>query len=151
MTDKIPQDMKDSVNKVWLAGLGAMAVAEEEGSKLFKNLVERGETYETKGRERWDGMKSKVEETSEKAKGNVESKFDVVGDKLDDAVANTLRRLGVPSRDEIATLTKRVEELTAVVEQLSPERRPAAKTAAAKTAPAKKAAAKKTDDDTPAN
>jgi len=30
-------DLKDSVHRIWLAGLGALAAAEEEGSKLFSN------------------------------------------------------------------------------------------------------------------
>ena len=130
--EKIQDELKDSVNKVWLAGLGALATAEEEGMKVFKNLVERGESYEARNRERYEEVRTKVEETADKAKNKAGSTWDTVEDKFDETVAATMRRLGVPSRDEIATLTKRVEELTAVVEQLRP-------------APAKKAA-KKTDE-----
>ena len=49
---KSPNELKESVHKIWLAGLGAMSVAEQEGSKLFKNLVEKGEQYESRGKER---------------------------------------------------------------------------------------------------
>jgi poly(hydroxyalkanoate) granule-associated protein len=41
-----PQDMsqrmKDSAQHIWLAGLGAFAKAQEEGSKVFENLVKEG-------------------------------------------------------------------------------------------------------------
>lgn len=125
---KVQEELKESVHKIFLAGLGAMAMAEEEGSKFFKNLVEKGEGYETRGKKRWDGVKEQVEEARTKAKGRAESTFEKVEDTFDDAVARATRRLGIPSRDEIAMLTKRVEELTKVVEDL----RPATKTSAKK-------------------
>lgn len=142
MSDKkqMQDEIKDSVHKVWLAGLGAVAMAEQEGSKFLKNLVEQGEAYEGRGKERFEDVKSKVDEATGKVKGRAESTFGKVGDKFDDAVAGAMRRLGVPGRDEIATLTQRVEELTSVVEQLRDGK-------------AKKATAKKVEApaDTPAN
>jgi len=116
-------EIKDSAHKIWLAGLGALQAAEEEGSKLFKNLVERGETFESRGRERYEDVKDQVEDVAEKAKDRAESTWDKVEARLDDAVTSALGRLGVPSRDEIATLTRRVEELTAVVEKLKPAKK----------------------------
>ena len=34
--------VKDSAQQIWLAGLGAFAKAQEEGSKVFENLVKEG-------------------------------------------------------------------------------------------------------------
>lgn len=120
MSDKKTQsELKDSVHKIFLAGLGALATAEEEGSKLFKNLVERGETYESRGKEAWEGMKDKVDEARQKAKDQAGTTYEKVENQVDDAVASALGRMGVPSRTEIATLTKRVEELTALVERMN--------------------------------
>lgn len=119
MTDKKDQnDLKESVNKIWLAGLGALAAAEEEGSKLFKNLVEKGEKWESKGRTTIHEVGSDVKEKVEEAREKATHTWDQVGDRFDDALASALKRFGVPSREEIATLTKRVEELTALVESL---------------------------------
>lgn len=119
MTDKKDQnDLKESVNKIWLAGLGALAAAEEEGSKLFKNLVEKGEKWESKGRNTIHDVRSDVKEKVEEAREKATHTWEQVGDRFDDALANALKRFGVPSREEIATLTKRVEELTALVEGL---------------------------------
>jgi len=40
---KDPQnDLTQSAHKIWLAGLGAVAMAEEDGGKLLKSRVERG-------------------------------------------------------------------------------------------------------------
>ena len=132
MTEKrdYQAELKDNAHKIWLAGLGALSAAEDEGSKMFKNLVARGEAFESRGRERYDEVKEKVEDVAEKAKGRAETTWEKAESKLDDAVASALGRLGVPSRDEIATLTQRVEELTAVVEKLKPAKKAPAKSTA---------------------
>lgn len=118
--DKVQEELRDSVHKVWLAGLGAVALAEEKGGEFFKGLVERGEGFEAQGKERLDEVRGKVNEARTKAKDQATSTFDKVEERVDDAVNSAMRRMGVPGRDEIATLTKRVEELTRVVEQLRP-------------------------------
>ncbi len=137
MTDpkNIQAELRDSAHKIWLAGLGALQAAEEEGSKLFKNLVERGESFENRGRERYSEVKTRVGDVTEKAKDRAESTWEKVESRLDDAVSSALGRLGVPSRDEIATLTRRVEELTAMVEKLAAK--PAAKKPARKSSTSK--------------
>ena len=40
----------DAANKIWKAGLGALRTAEEEGSRIFKSLVEKGEDFQTSSR-----------------------------------------------------------------------------------------------------
>ena len=133
MSDKnIQNELKDSAHKIWLAGLGALATAEEEGSKLFKNLVERGEGWESKNKERWEemkeGVKSKIDETTGKAKDEAEGAWDKVESRIEDAVGAAFQKAGVPSREEIATLTKRVDELIAVVGKMQ-EKKATAKAA----------------------
>lgn len=119
---ELPKELKESANKVWLAGLGALAMAEEEGSKLFKNLVKKGEEYEVRGKaelgKEFGKLKDIVVEVRGKAGKAFEEVSGKVGEKLDDQVAAALARIGVPSKDEIATLTARVEELTTLVEKL---------------------------------
>ena len=115
-------ELKESAHKIWLAGLGALSTAEEEGSKLFKGLVERGEQYENRGRERWeevrDDVKEKVDEATGKAKKEADQVREKVEERVEEAVSGALKRAGVPTRDEIATLTKRVDELIATVEKM---------------------------------
>jgi poly(hydroxyalkanoate) granule-associated protein len=45
------KDLRKYTQQIWLAGLGAFAKAEEEGGKLFDNLVKIGEDLESKTRE----------------------------------------------------------------------------------------------------
>jgi len=118
----VQDEIKDSVHRIWLAGLGALAAAEEEGSKLFSRLVERGRDVETRGKVEVEKVKTEVD----KVKAKAESTFESWGEKFDERLAATLHRLGVPTRDEIRNLTQRVEELNAKVELLKPRVTPAA-------------------------
>jgi len=125
-TEKNVQDeLKDSVHRIWLAGLGALAAAEEEGSKLFSRLVDRGSDVEAKGKVEVDKVNEKVRVEVDKAKAKAESAFENWGDKLDEKLSSALNRLGVPTRDEIRNLTLRVEELNAKIETLKPRVTPA--------------------------
>ncbi len=153
-------DLRGSAHKIWLAGLGAMAVAEEEGSKLFKNLVAQGERFEPHARQALKDAKKgagqasekarrMAEETTERARKVAEGAWEQLGGAFDEKLAKALHRIGVPTRDEISALTRRIEELTRAVERVrgsqakpgaaKPAPRPAAK-AASKPAAAKAAA-----------
>lgn len=125
---ELQQEMTESAHKIWLAGLGAMALAEEEGSKLFRSLVEKGEGVEGRGKEK-----------VEKAKGTVggvrtvaESYWSTFERTVDDQMTAVIHRIGVPTKSEIEDLTKKVEDLTKSVEKLRAKQttpsRPAAKT-----------------------
>ena len=137
MSDKkdVQNEIKESVGKIWLAGLGALAAAEEEGSKLFKTLVEKGEKWESKGRETIHDVGDEVKEKVGEAKDKAASTWDSMGEKFDDALASALKRFGVPAREEIATLTRRVEELTTLVESLKQPKKAAAPKAAERPEP----------------
>lgn len=118
-TNKNLQDeLKESAHRIWLAGLGALAAAGEEGTKMFDRLVDRGRDYETRGRD-------EARKQYEGAKSSADELWGTWSNKLDEAVTNALHRMGVPSRDEIRNLTQRVEELNTKVEMLKPRVTPA--------------------------
>jgi len=115
--NKIQDELKESAHKIWLAGLGALAAAEEEGTKLFNRLVDRGKDFEAKGKVQVD----KVKAEAEKVKAKAEETFEDWTAKLDERFTGLLQKVGVPTREEIHTLTQKVEELTAKIEQLKPK------------------------------
>lgn len=141
----VTTELKESAHKIWLAGLGAVAVAEEEGSKFFRNLVDRGEKFEDRRKKDVGRAVDRVKEGIDEVKDEVETRWQQIGDSFDRQVANVIERLGVPTREEIHKLTLRVEDLTAKLEARQPQagKAPKAKTAARKTA-ARKTAARKT-------
>ena len=117
-TKNLQDELKDSAHRIWLAGLGALASAGEEGTKMFDRLVDRGREYETRGRD-------EARKQYEGAKASGDDILKTWSDKLDESVTKALHRMGVPSRDEIHNLTRRVEELNAKVEMLKPRVTPA--------------------------
>lgn len=127
---KVQDGVVGSAHSVWLAGLGAVALAEENGRGLFGQLVDRGRKLEARGKEQVGRAKGEVERTRER----VGQRVDALGDGLDRRVAEAMHRLGIPTRDEIAALTRRIEELTARVTEIQPAAKPST-TAAPKATP----------------
>lgn len=145
MTKKdFPMDVKESAHKVWLAGLGAIAVAEKEGSRFFKNLVKKGEKFEAKRKEQVDKAVDRVKDTVkdgvEEVRDEVESRWQRLGDSFDRKVGRAVERLGVPSREEIHKLTQRVENLTAKLDALQKKPQGPARKATSPKAAARKTA-----------
>jgi len=131
-TKKLQDDMMASAHKIWLAGLGALAVGQEEGTKLFKTLVDKGAAFESMGKDKVEqakGTVTGVKTVAESYWGTFEKGFD-------EKVTAVVHRLGVPTKDEIENLTKKVDELNKTIEKLrkpAPARRP--RGTAAKAAP----------------
>ena len=128
-------DVKEATQNVFLAGLGALAMAEEEGSKLFKKLVKKGKKVELPelGAKRVKAIREQLDDASDKASDAVTSRVndakfmaeetaDKVEDRVQDAVAVVMKRIGVPTREEISELTASVERLTKHIDSLKAER-----------------------------
>ena len=104
-------NIRESANRIWLAGLGAFARTQEESEKLFQSLVKEGETVEKRA-------KATAEARLEEAKGKViefrgraNQQFDRLEELFQERVAQVLGRLGVPTQEDIQELAKRVEAL----------------------------------------
>lgn len=113
---KLPREIAGTVTtrgrEVWLAGLGALATAEEQGTALYDTLVkqgaqlvERGETVEQKGKTRLDELKTDVQARG----GAVVEKVETT---VTDPMLDALKKLGVPTRGEVQKLSGQVESLT---------------------------------------
>lgn len=133
----LPQDVLDIAHRVWLAGLGALSTAQDEGDRLFRQLVDRGREMEGQGRETVQGAAGRARATAgsvregartsaESVRESARSAAEGVGEALDARVGSVLSRLGVPTRSEIHELTRRIEELNAQVERLHRAPAPAA-------------------------
>lgn len=103
--------LKESAQEIWLAGLGAFALAGDEGGKLFKQLVKRGEGMEKVNKARIHQLTARAESL----RGDARSAVTRLTTPIEDGMTNAMHRLGVPTRREIQTLTRKVEELTRVV------------------------------------
>jgi poly(hydroxyalkanoate) granule-associated protein len=145
----------DSAREIWLAGLGALNVAQqegsrilEEGSKIFDKLVAEGSKMENKARKdvegamdnlrgevenRMQGMRKQADAVRKQAADN----WDRLEKIFEDRVARSLASLGIPSREDVNNLAAKVQLLSRQVAELD------AKTGAAKAPAARRTAAKK--------
>jgi len=111
--------------QVWLAGLGAMAKAQEQGSKAIEALLSDGLAFQRKSQAE---AQQRLQEATERL-GHLASDFGQTAsgrvDKLEhlfeDRVAKALHRLGVPSLQDMQVLSERVARLEAWVQSQSPQ------------------------------
>lgn len=103
--------VKESAHEIWLAGLGAFALAGEEGGKLFRELVKKGEGLEKVNKARI----SKLVDRAESLRGDARHAIAKVGNPFEAGMTGAMHRIGMPTRKEISDLSRRVEELTRVV------------------------------------
>jgi poly(hydroxyalkanoate) granule-associated protein len=109
--------MQEAAESIYLAGLGAFALAEEEGTRVFENLVKKGKGLDKMNKARVQKLLTQVEGKVGDVREGAEHTFGRFTAPIDAGMTTALHRLGVPTRKEITLLTKRVEELTKSVEK----------------------------------
>ncbi|EMN4468001.1 phasin family protein [Aeromonas hydrophila] len=109
--NQLTSTIKESTQQIWLAGLGAYAKAQEEGGKIFEALVQEGEALQTRTRQSADEKIAAMTDKTAGTWGRLEQVFE-------DRVARAVASLGIPTRKDIDKLSKRMAELTEVVQQL---------------------------------
>lgn len=127
--------IRESAQQIWLAGLGAFAKAQQEGNKVFDALVRQGETIQKKTRK---VAEDRVTEMAAKATGT----WDKLEQVFETRVARSLNSLGVPTKADVAALSKRVGELAAAVDKLNGGAAKAAKPKSAAAKPVRRAVSK---------
>lgn len=140
------QNVKDSAQQIWAAGLASFAKAQGEGQKVFEALVSEGLKLQKKTQSAAEEKLTQVASKVSGMAGDVGAKAGQHWDKLEtifeQRVAKALKSLGVPSAGDIESLIQRIDGL-AVAAGIKKAAAPAKKAAARKAAPAKKAPAAK--------
>lgn len=111
-----------SARRIWLAGLGAIAEAEQRGDEIFESLVESGEDYEKNLKEPLGKARGAVEETVSTARSKASSALDELERLVERQVKGAMKSMGVASRAEVESLRREVERL-----KKAPKARPATK------------------------
>lgn len=123
---EVPNELSERGREIWLAGLGALARVEEEGTKIFKTLVERGEVFEQRGRKQIEASLQALREQQKQATESVSTAtqtFTDAAESMERVVSNTLTdtlgRVGMPTRDEVEALSGKVSQLSEKLDALS--------------------------------
>ena len=109
--------LRESAERIWLAGLGALALTEEQGTKFFKSLVKKGTEFDKATRSRLDKQIATVKDAPSSAIRRIEG-------SVEHTMTGMLHRFGIPTQREIHSLAKRVESLADSLEKkTTPKRR----------------------------
>ncbi len=132
-----------SAHPIWLAGRGAMAKAQEQGSKAIEALVNDGLAFQRKSQAEAQQRLHEATERLTHLASDFGQQTSVRVDRLEhlfeDRVAKALQRLGIPTLQDLQALTERVTQLEA---QLAKARTAAPRQAAAPSKPKATPAAK---------
>jgi len=140
--EALSKSISESAQQIWLAGVGAFGRAQAEGTRLFDGLMKEGASLEKTARAYANTRAGTVRNVVETGVGQTRDRAADTWDRLEkvfeDRVQRALVKLGVPGRDDVQALGKRVDALTAALQA-----RKSAPVRKAAKAPAKKAAPRK--------
>ena len=97
----------ETVHRVLLALLGAVALAQEELDELVQKLIERGEIAEQEGKKMVSDVAAKRKVQAKRAE-----------DEVDRRIEEIVGRTGVPTKADIDGLSKQITALTKKVDEL---------------------------------
>lgn len=107
------QAIRDSAQKIWLAGLGAFERAKTDGPRMFEGLVEQGRN-----------MGARAVGAADEALKNLRQanyggmKLDKLEQVFEERVSKSLQRLGVLTSKEVDALSKQVRDLNETVQRM---------------------------------
>ena len=107
------QAIRDSAQKIWLAGLGAFERAKTDGPRMFEGLVEQGRN-----------MGARAVGAADEALKNLRQanyggmKLDKLEQVFEERVSKSLQRLGVLTSKEVDALSRQVRDLNETVQRM---------------------------------
>jgi poly(hydroxyalkanoate) granule-associated protein len=115
VVEEAPEEMErgplyEATRKVVLAGIGAVALAQEELEQFISKLVERGEIAEKDGKKLVNEAMDRRKKETKKAES-----------ELDKRMEELLARMNVPSKSDIDALSAKITALTKKVDELKKE------------------------------
>lgn len=106
-----------SAQQIWLAGLGALAQAQAQGTKAFEALVSDGlklqQKTQNEAQQRLQEATERLTHLAQDFGQQTSGRVDRLEQMFEDRVARALQRLGIPSLAELQQLQARVEALEA--------------------------------------
>ena len=117
------EKVRESAQQIWLAGLGAFAKAQQEGSKVFEALVQDGVNLQRKtqavAQERMAEATERITEMADGLSSKAGQQWGRLEGIFEERVARAMSALGAPSASELQALSERVQTLEQQVRALS--------------------------------
>jgi len=144
-SDAASTPSEESSQHIWLAGLGAMAKAQSQGTKAFEALIADGLSFQRKtqmaAQEKITAATAQLSHLAKDFGEQSTGRIDRLEHLFEDRVARALPRLGIPSIADLEALSQRVARLEAQLAKASQSAKATAAPKAAKTAASAKVSA----------
>ena len=92
--------MFETIDKLWLAGLGALSMTRERAEEIFDEYVQKGQAEKASR----SGFVKELLQTAEKTRNDLE---EMISERVREAVA----KLSLASRKDIERMEKKLDEL----------------------------------------
>jgi len=123
-----------AMHQVWLAGLGAVSKAQKGAPKVLDDLIAEGARFQSDTRgaaqeafhDLIGSVQSRVDANVKQVRGQASEALENLEKIFQSRVHRALSQLGVPSSDEVAALSKRVDALNLNLDKLA-QRKPVAR------------------------
>jgi len=112
MVENGQNPMLEMARKVLLAGIGVVALTQEEAEKFVNKLIERGEIAEKDGRKL-------IKDLMEKRKRKAAEVQDEAEDELDKRMEEVLARMNIASKSDIDSLNRKLTTLSKKLDDLN--------------------------------
>jgi poly(hydroxyalkanoate) granule-associated protein len=123
--------MLGAVHEVWLAGLGAASKAQSGAPQLWEELISEGARVHGKTRNAAEkmariwlgGVQSRINTGLGEVQGRASGALENLEKIFQTRVHRALTQLGVPSAEEVAALSRRVDALNSGIDKLARNRK----------------------------
>jgi polyhydroxyalkanoate synthesis regulator phasin len=102
-----PGGLYTTFRKLLLASIGAISMAQEEAEHMVVKMVERGEIAEKDARKLIDELMKRRKEGTKKAEAELDKRID-----------QALSRLNIPTRDDVESLSSKINQLSKKLDEL---------------------------------
>jgi poly(hydroxyalkanoate) granule-associated protein len=120
-----------TLHEVWLAGLGAASKAQSGAPELWQELISEGARVHGRTRDATEklarawlgGVQSRINTHLGEVQGKTTDVLDNLEKIFQTRVHRALTQLGVPSAEEVAALSRRVDALNSGIDKLARNRK----------------------------
>jgi poly(hydroxyalkanoate) granule-associated protein len=116
------REASEVARKLWLAGLGAVSLAQKQGQKLVDTLIDEGEDFRDRTEKLATTLAKDVRRTGAEVRKRIKARITPIRQSalraareieagISARLGNVLGRFGVPSKTDIQELLGRVSDL----------------------------------------
>jgi poly(hydroxyalkanoate) granule-associated protein len=111
-------EIKNTINNLWLAGLGVASLAQKESYKVYDSLIKEGKTLESKSKKTVKEVSNKAEKRFNSIRKIADKQFNKVENLFETRIESVLKKLDIPTVKDIKGLSSKVDTLVKEIKNI---------------------------------